>query len=54
MKDICSWINFMEAKFKVGLSPSKKRFLFALMIAFKNDEKCFSFHLKSSFRAQDI
>ena len=24
------------------------------MIAFKNDEKCFLFHLKSSFRSQDI
>ena len=28
--------------FKVGLSP------------FKNDEKCFLFHLKSSFLTQDI
>ena len=35
---------------KVGLSPSKK-FCF---ICFKNDEKCFWFHLKSSFRSQDI
>ena len=29
-------------------------FIFALMIAFQNDEKCFLFHLKSSFRSQDI
>ena len=28
--------------------------LFASIKTFKNDEKCFSFHLKSSFRSQDI
>ena len=30
------------------------KLLFASMTAFKNDEKCFLFHLKSSFRSQDI
>ena len=38
--------------FKVGLSPSKnKNVLFILM---KAHEKCFLFHLKSSFCSQDI
>ena len=32
----------------------KKIFLFASMIALQNDEKCFLFDLKSSFRSQDI
>ena len=31
--------------FKVGLSPSKKIILFALIIVLKNDEKYFLFHL---------
>ena len=41
--------------FKVGLSPSKKN-LHDLLYwkAFKSDEKCFLFHLKSSFCSQDI
>ena len=39
---------------KVGLSSSKKYFLFASVIPFKNDGKCFSFHLKRSFCSQDI
>ena len=29
-------------------------FIFALMIALKTDEKCFLFHLQSSFLSQDI
>ena len=37
--------------FKVGLSFSKKSFFYLL---FKNDEKCFFFHLKSFFCSQDI
>ena len=47
--------NFVKIAFisvlKVGLSPSKK---FAAMNALKADENCFLFHLKSSFRSQDI
>ena len=39
---------------KVGLSPSKKLALFASMKALKNYEKRFRFHLKNSFRSQDI
>ena len=38
----------------VGLSPSKKIDLFALIKPSKNPEKCFLFHLTSSFRSQDI
>ena len=39
---------------KVALSPSKK-FLYLLQwLPFTNDEKCFLFYLKSSFRSQDI
>ena len=42
-------------QFKVGLSPSKKMsFYFLPWKPFKNDEKCFLFHLKSSFRSQGI
>ena len=41
-------------QFKVGLSPSKKIVLFAsLKMLLKNYEKCFLFHLKSSFPFQD-
>ena len=37
--------------FKIGLSASKK---FVLFENDENDEKGFLFHLKSSFRSQDI
>ena len=41
--------------FKVGLSPSKKYSFYLLqMKALKKYEKFFLFHLKSSFRSQDI
>ena len=41
--------------FKVGLSPSKKFFFDLLQLQpFTNDEKWFLFHVKSSFRSQDI
>ena len=41
--------------FKVELSPSKKIFFCLLQgKPSKNDEKCFLFHLKSSFRSEDI
>ena len=40
---------------KVGLSPSKKNSFYLLQQnPFKNDEKCFLFHLKSSSSSQDI
>ena len=40
---------------KVRLSPSKKISFYLLRCnPFKNDEKCFLFQLKSSFRSQDI
>ena len=40
---------------KVGLSPSKINLIYLLKWKpFKNDEKCFLFHLKSSFRSRDI
>ena len=45
----------IDLAIKVGLSPSRKKFaIFASMKALKNDEKCFLFHLKRSFRSQDI
>ena len=34
---------------KVGLSPSKTKFLLLEWKPFKNDRKCFLFHLKSFF-----
>ena len=40
---------------KVGLSSSKKIFCYLLQWEpFKNDERFCLFHLKSSFRSQDI
>ena len=36
-------------RLKVVLSPSKQRSLFLQWKPFKNDEKCFLFHFKSSF-----
>ena len=39
---------------KVGLSPSNKIFFLFRGKEFRNDEKCFLFYLKSSFRSQDI
>ena len=40
---------------KVGLSSSKKISFYLLQWKpFKNDEKCFLFHFKRSFRFQDI
>ena len=39
---------------KFGLSPSRKLCYLLHWKPFKNHEKCFLFHLKSSFRYQDI
>ena len=40
-------------RLKVGLSPSKKNLCYWLHgKPFKNDEKCFLFHVKSSFPSQ--
>ena len=47
--------KFFLFHLKVRLSPSKKVFYYLLQRKpFKNDEKCFLFHLKSSFHSQDI
>ena len=57
VKDFAS-IKFRESlkvSLKVGLSPSKKILFYLLhWKPFKNDEKYFLFHLKSSFRSQGI
>ena len=46
--DITGW-------FKDGLSPSKQNYVYLLQWKpFKNNENCFLFHLKSSFRSQNI
>ena len=48
-------LYIIDLAIKVGLSPLRKNFaIFASMKALKNDEKCFLFHLKRSFRSQDI
>ena len=40
---------------KVDLSRSKKNFFICFNDSFiQKDEKCFLFHLKTSFRSQDI
>ena len=45
---------FSSQSVKAGPSPSKKISLYLLQCKpFKNDEKCFLFHLKSSFCSQD-
>ena len=44
-----------QGSIKVGLSPSIKNCSYLLQWKpFKNDEKCFLFHLKSFFCSQDI
>ena len=48
-------IKTWSVSFKVRLSPSPKKLFHLLQpMAFKNDEKCFLFHLKSFFHFQDI
>ena len=45
----------VHCSFKVELSPSKKISFYLLQWKpFKNNEKCFLFHLKNSFRSRDI
>ena len=45
----------VTASLKVGLSSSKtKCLIFFIERPFKNDEKCFLFHLKNFFCSQDI
>ena len=44
----------LEKTFKVGFSPSKRIFYLLQWKPFKNNEKYFLFHLKSSFGSQDI
>ena len=47
--------NILIFEFRVGLLPSKKTLFYLLQWQpFKNDEKCFLFHLKSSSHSQDI
>ena len=48
------YFNTLEESFKVRLSHSKKLFYLLQLKAFKNDEKWFLFHPKSSFLSQDI
>ena len=44
-----------EKLLKVEFSPSRKILLYLLQCKpFKNDVKCLLFHLKTSFRSQDI
>ena len=43
-----------QIRFKFELSPSKITFYLLQRKLFKNNEKCFLFYLKSSFRFQDI
>ena len=49
------YVSLKTKSIKVGLSPSKKKLRYLLhWKPLKNDEKCFLFHLKSSFCSQDI
>ena len=48
-------IKLRSSGFKVGLTPSKKKFCYLFNLnPFEIDEKCFLFHLKISFLSQDI
>ena len=48
-------LSFLQNNIKVGLSPSKKNVVMCFIeSSLKNDEECFLFHLKTSFRSQDI
>ena len=53
---ICLPETFLDSTIplKVGLSPSKKICVLLDWKSFENDEKCFLFHLKSSFLSQDF
>ena len=54
-RDIKRFQGVLKTMFKVGLSPPKQNSFYLLQWKpFKNDEKCFLFHLKNSFRSQDI
>ena len=46
-------MTFVEKSLKTDSHPPKK-FILLASVPFKNDEKCFSFHLKSSLRSQYI
>ena len=49
---MCSYTTLYTLFFKVGLSSSKQNsFYLPQWKPIKNDEKCFLFHLKSSFRS---
>ena len=48
-------VEIEPQRFKVGLSPSIKILVYLFHLKpFKNDDKCFLFHLKNSFCSQDI
>ena len=48
-------INAFSHCIKVGSTPPKKNYILCFNEKpFKSDEKCFLFHLKSSFRSQDF
>ena len=49
-----SLISSINQLIKVGLSPYKEIFYLLQGKPFKNNEKCFLLHLKSSFHSQDI
>ena len=46
--------NNVQQDLKLGSHLPKKFVSFASKTPFKNDEKCFLFHLKSFFRSQDV
>ena len=61
----CRYVSYLQVfdqngellrfNLKVGLSPSKKKYIIRFNDSpSKMMKKCFLFHLKSSFRSQDI
>ena len=50
---ILPYVLYPTFEVKVGLSIPNKMFYLLQWKPFKNDHKCFLFHLKSSFRSQD-
>ena len=50
---ILPYVLYPTFEVKVGLSIPNKMFYLLQWKPFKNDHKCFLFHLKNSFRSQD-
>ena len=53
VKYYSSNIKIMKTKFLVSAMLHSEKIFYLLCSTFKNNEKCFLFHLKSNFRSHD-